>query len=375
MTKYELSITKDYAPDWTVVDSIREFFQNALDQQTVNGDNPMFYEYKDGVFKIGNAKSKLETKSLLLGASSKVGNSETIGQFGEGYKIASLVLSRLGKEVKIYNYGARELWTASIGYSKRYDADLLIFKVDKKYPWATIPDNDLTIEITGITEEEMEDIINSNLHMQNYECAETPKGEILLDDKHRGMMFVNGLHITDTRNFNYGYNFKPSMIKLDRDRKLIKEFDLEWTTSEIWANAKSDELKKLASELIKKGAPDVNYINSRVGHSMNDISKEVLNDFKNTYGENAVPVSTQDEIELIPSNYKPVIVNPVIKQVINNSSYYVAPKPVYIPTLLDKVELWLITHGDNIKRDARRELSNIIENEKKENKEKKSLPF
>lgn len=374
MTKYELSITKNYAPDWTVVDSIREFFQNALDQQITKKDNPMFWSYENGVFKVGNANSKLETTSLLLGSSTKTGDDDTIGQFGEGYKIATLVLTRLGKKVKIYNYGAKELWTAYIGYSKKYKTDLLIFNVDKKYPWTHVPDNDLTIEIEGISEDEMKEIKASNLHMQEYESIKLTDGEILKNIELRGKMFVNGLYINEVADFKYGYNFKPSSIKLDRDRKLIRQFDLQWITSQMWSTVEDEVNSKLASNLIKEGAPDVKYIKSSNYNSMTTITKNVVTEFVDTHGSNAVPVTNQSEAELVPKSHKPIIVDAVVKDVIESSEDYKAPTPTYMATFLDKVELWLITHDKNIKREYVRELKNLI-NEEKNKKDDDGYPF
>lgn len=364
MTRYELSITKDYAPDWTVVDAIRELFQNALDQQIVNKDNPMFWDYDNGVFKVGNAKSKLETKTLLLGSSTKSDDDETIGKFGEGYKIATLVLTRLGKEMRFYNYGARELWTPYFHMSRKYDTEILTFHVNKKFPWTTIPDNDLTIEIKGITGEEMKDIIDSNLHMQEYESIDTSYGQILLDEKHRGMMFVNGLYISTVQDFKYGYNFKPSKVRLDRDRKLIEAFDLKWTTSQMWSYSKNGLAIKIAPSLIAEGAPDVSYIVDVGSNPENEVKKAVVQNFVSQYGSRAVPVHNQQEADLVPLTHKPIIVSENIARIVKASDVYVEPKKVYVPTFLDKVELWLNTHGGNIKREARRELNNIIKEEK-----------
>ena len=114
MSRYELSISMDYVSNWTYIEAIREIFQNALDEQTVNKDNKMFVEYdKDScVLRICNKKGCLDKNSLLLGVSSKRDDSSTIGQHGEGYKIATVVLLRNGHNIKIYNYGKKEVWVA-----------------------------------------------------------------------------------------------------------------------------------------------------------------------------------------------------------------------------------------------------------------------
>ena len=111
MRKIELSLASDYVPSWTIVDAIRELFQNALDQEVQSPGNKATWSYENGTFKISNKQSTLTTKTLLLGTSSKSEDTRTIGQFGEGYKIATLVLLRNNKQVTIYNYGLREVWT------------------------------------------------------------------------------------------------------------------------------------------------------------------------------------------------------------------------------------------------------------------------
>lgn len=73
MRKYELSISADYVPEWGVVEAVREFFQNAIDEETRDSSNTMIFSYNEGERKltIGNKHSELDIKSLLLGNTSK----------------------------------------------------------------------------------------------------------------------------------------------------------------------------------------------------------------------------------------------------------------------------------------------------------------
>lgn len=71
MSKIELSLASDYVPSWTIVDAIRELFQNALDQEVQCPDNKASWSYENGTFKICNKQSMLTAKTLLLGTSSK----------------------------------------------------------------------------------------------------------------------------------------------------------------------------------------------------------------------------------------------------------------------------------------------------------------
>ena len=263
MSKYELSLAPDYVPEWGVVEAVRELFQNAIDQQTTLPDNAMFFNYdaEKQLLSVGNKNSALEVKTLLLGSTTKANDSKTIGQHGEGYKVATLVLTRLGKVVTFYNYGAREVWRPRFVKSRRYGTQVLTFFVDKKYIWQSVPDNNLLIEIEGITPEEYAKIVESNLHLQDVgDVIETPRGRILEDEKFKGKVFVNGLFVCKYEPYQYGYDFKPEYIKLDRDRKLVSDFDLQWLSSIMWAQSGAPEMVIL---LAKEGRADVHYVGSQ----------------------------------------------------------------------------------------------------------------
>ena len=45
MSKIELTLAPTYVPTWTLVDAIRELFQNALDQEVQNPENKASWEY------------------------------------------------------------------------------------------------------------------------------------------------------------------------------------------------------------------------------------------------------------------------------------------------------------------------------------------
>ena len=120
--KYELSISADYVPEWGVTEAVREFFQNAIDEQRRDSENSMFFDYdpKGQVIRIGNRHSDLDIKTLLFGESTKRGKEEMIGSHGEGYKIATVVLLRTGKQVSFQNYCRREIWKPRLVKSRRY---------------------------------------------------------------------------------------------------------------------------------------------------------------------------------------------------------------------------------------------------------------
>lgn len=324
MSKIELTLAPSYVPAWTLVDAVRELFQNALDQQKQNSENEASWHYDDatGVLTISNATSKLTTASLLLGQTTKADDKSTIGQFGEGYKIATLVLLREGKNVVFYNYGAREVWRPRFVKSHRFGTDILTFFIEKKAIWENVPSADLVIAIDGISADEYYDqIVPSNLHLRSdFEVIEeTEYGDII---NLPGKVFVNGLYVCDYGPYMYGYNFKPAHIRLDRDRKMVNDFDLRWIASKMWSTCKDTD-KVL--EMIAEGKADVAFLES-VSYSNKwcDLAAEK---FKSVYGPEAIPVTSQEELDKVPTGYKGVVVNENYNALIRGSSSFVMPRP------------------------------------------------
>lgn len=319
MRKYELSISADYVPTWGIVEAAREFFQNAIDEETRDSSNKMMLDY-DGekeILTIGNKHSELDIKSLLFGNTTKNEQSEMIGNHGEGYKIATVVLLRLGKTVVFQNYCRREIWRPRLVKSRKYDGMLVpTFFVETAAVWEKVPDHSLIIEISGVTKEEYEQIQNANLHLQEYEKTPTMYGDILKEERFIGKVFVGGLYICDEPGLDIGVDFKPMFVRLERDRSMVNSFDIQWYSSRMVENAED-------SELMKKS------INSYSGHFIMqecvpmELKNEIAEDFINEFGAKAVPVANQVDMDgMKKRGYKPVIVSEAKKKVILASEYF-----------------------------------------------------
>lgn len=340
MSRYELTVDSTYVQDWGLAQALRELYQNAIDANKEDPSNTAFFNYypETETLEVGNKKSVLNIESLLLGCTTKAGNNDMIGQFGEGYKLATLVLLRLGKTVTFYNYGNKEVWNTKLIKSRRFNGRLVpIFDIDKKYAWQKVPHSNLIVEIKGITPEEYETIKRYILQLnQVVETLHSKYGTILLDECYRGDVYVNGLFVRHNDDLHCGYDIPPAYMSLDRDRQTVIEFDLLWHTSRMWLQHQDH---KMFEEILFSDNPyDVRYISS-----WNCMNEDTLIMFYEKYGRDVIPVSTQDEFDFVKKHGgKPVIVHNTVRQAYASlyNDFSTSTEPITDTNPYDALEKW-----------------------------------
>lgn len=327
--RFDLGMALNYCANWGVVEAVREFAQNAKDAETANPDNKMYfdYDYDNEILRVGNKNGSLTTDTLLLGQTTKANNDDMIGQHGEGYKVATVVLMRLGKQVRVYNRKEREVWTAKVVNSKRYGAKVVVYDIEKVSLFKSVPDHDLIFEVEGISEDEYDSIVKSNLSLQSLEEGKdyisSGGSKILLDDKFAGKLFVGGLYVTTSQYAKRGYDFKPSLIKLDRDRSFIDGLDLQFLTGKlICGTGDIDLIRSL------KDTWDGQYIRYYIGNvtsasKVADLYNEEYEKFLAKYGSDAIPCRDTEVFNRLKRNgYNAVMLK-------DNDYHYVSSSPLY----------------------------------------------
>lgn len=313
MKKYPLSLSPDYCNDWTPADALREIIQNCLDSEA-----PFEYGYDGDTAKFTSKNTTLSSSTLLLGNTSKRGDSESVGGYGEGYKIALLVLCREGFKVVIEN--GNKTWLPMYEYNDLFESQALVI-----YEELTQSMNqDLTFIVEGIDEDTWEETKERCLYLQEDlgEVIETEDGTILKDIE--GKLFVGGLYISDTA-LRYSYDFHPSKLKLNRDRRSVSGFELEWATSIMWAKAnKADEV----AEHVHNNIPDVQYFETHAYKSY-DNKDAIFALYKEKYDGKVLADNYQEQTDFEERGIKNVIVlgNSQFTKIVRSHSDYEEPEP------------------------------------------------
>jgi len=331
MTKIPLPISASYVSHWTIYEALRELYQNAIDEQN-SSNQQMISRYEEDLkmLTIGNYDTSLSKSTLVLGNSPKMSDDSQIGNFGEGYKLALVVLLRNKLKIRIKN--GSELWIPSLEYNEDFQTDILTISI---HPGGENPNHSVQFEITGIKPSVYNAYTQYNMHLQqDLQTIGGEDGEILLNERNKSKMFVEGLFICKmNEDFKYGYNFKAGIIPVDRDRMKLNSFDVKWRTSKMISKVEDDNF---ILDLIDEKTPDVTYIDSHL--SDNDISEKLYKYFQIEH-QNCIPVEDENSRERIEQEYdgvKAKVVGSYRFNLLRFSEEYQKDKstlkPRYIPT-------------------------------------------
>lgn len=274
---YELPMSRDYVRHWGFAEALRELVQNMLDSESPNE-----FSVVDHTVSITSRFDTLPASTLVLGETSKSDDPSFIGSFGEGYKLALLVLTRLGYDVTVYNGDVR--WTPAFQHSDTFGCEVLVIHE------APIQGNQgLTFQVSGLSHEDTTLLSGLCLFMQPpmTDVIGTRFGHIL--PSRPGKLYVGSLFVCDT-DLTYGYDVLPDFLKLERDRQTVSDWDLCWMTKNMWLDTKD---WAFIAQLMEQKVKDVQAIQ----YDCPELLKEACYRQFKANNPDAIAVSSQREME------------------------------------------------------------------------------
>ena len=285
--RIELSLTEDYIRSWTFYDAIRELVSNARDAEVAMGAT-MRVTHSGSTLLIENYGTTLPRTALLLGYTTKTSGGSTIGSFAEGLKLALLVLAREKVGVTIQN--GNETWRPSIQRSEKYAANVLVVSISTKS--TAIPR--VSIQIDCSSDDWMALKYRFLWLSDPGNCVTGPSGTLLLEEKHKGSVYVKGVWIRKDAHSRYGYDF--ARCELDRDRRMVDSWESERRQRDIWREAfaaQPDLVLPKVEALMEAGAAEVRGF--RYYETGASLQKALVASFIKKHGENSIPVASIEE--------------------------------------------------------------------------------
>ena len=301
--RHELTIDPAYAPSWGLQEALREFSQNAADEQDRDPAHAMQVKYTSrgtGVVTIVSRGVVLDKSVLLLGRTTKE-DGRSRGKFGEGLDLALLAAVRAGHDLRIEN--GQETWTPSLEYSAGWGSNVLCVTT-RQLPHPRV---DFVVEIRGVSPAAWDECLRRTLFLP----GAVPAGEkviavgeqrVLLNRP--GAVYVRGLWVGHVSSLVCGYDL--TSLPLDRDRKLVDTWALRHEMALLWTTAMATQGKEgvdMAARLLEGDAADTAGLGwlftggKQYSPAATEGGTKLAAHFTTKFGESAVPVSSTSASE------------------------------------------------------------------------------
>lgn len=213
-------IGSDYLPNWTVKEALREIFQNYIDYG--HYEIEIVKSGKNSVVTITNNYTPTGLEFLRIGNSNKT--SASIGKWGEGLKMAFLVMLREKLNISIITdkWLIKPVWINDRQIGKVLAIDYIPHKLKTQTKFITkfVVNTEIFTEYYDSIIKQ-EDIIYSHSYHGN--IVNRPAGHI----------YCGGLFVCSVQNMTKAYDLKPEVLPLDRDRVLPRTWDVNYHCSKL----------------------------------------------------------------------------------------------------------------------------------------------
>ncbi|KAI8966872.1 hypothetical protein F5Y11DRAFT_7300 [Daldinia sp. FL1419] len=286
-----------------------------------------------GTVEVVNRNATLQPWHLDMGVISKQGDTRQAGERGEGLKIALLVLLRRPQNhaVRCYSGGCswifdftgRQRLTAKITPMRRDEIEKVHTQTSNdvknaRIPITVSPEEDVQFFIGGegigwdrnrgprmvknqVSKRQFKRWTKSALFLQSFSTGEivrTGKGDLILDDRFCGSIYLKGLLLKEFNNdesasitgkkLRYGYNFADGVV--NREKVFVADAWYESTAIlDIWGSAfrlQSNLVEKF-HELLNSDQPEYADVSQAEYHVTSDMTSHIktylLEEFKDRW--------------------------------------------------------------------------------------------
>jgi len=260
-------ISLNYRNHWSTWEALREIIQNALDE---TGSFEVIQDQRGTIIRDNG--SGLAIKHLLFGVSEKKFE-DSRGRFGEGLKIALVVLKRLGYDVTIRS-NSLEVKTSTHEIEGEQCLKLLYRKIDNHIDGTEV----IIHGYHGPTFEERFTIKKTPIW--SGETIFNDKAEIYEEDKPR--LYVKDIYVQDLPNATFSYNLWN--VRLEESRNIADPLDLKWELGKLWASVSDYNLLIKFMEALKQKRWE--YHNCRFFYA-SKYQERLRSAFRAVFGQNA----------------------------------------------------------------------------------------
>jgi hypothetical protein len=315
MEKLFFTMTPDYAMSWGLWEGLRELLQNSLDELDQGAEMKVFYE--NDTLYIRTMGDEIGADSFLLGESGKREVKGLRGKHGEGLALGLLALCRAG--IKVWVKSGDYSWEPSFemvrnlnGFVINRDLFCLTQKpVNERYTQEVLVGISILPDVWEEYKIKFLPLIEETIPVDKFHKA--PMGTLILDKRFSGMIYSKGIYVQTRDDFDYGYDLNN--LTLDRDRNMLPDFDVKWEAGQVLSHYERQSKSRVVYDLILKDKPECTFPN------LSEDSHERLGKyFQEDHGEDAVPVSSEEESSVVRRAGKvPVIVGGRIKEALKKS--------------------------------------------------------
>jgi hypothetical protein len=278
-------IVFDYASKWGVWEAVRELVSNAYDS-----DPKFTMDLVDNTLVIEDHGCGIELPQLLMGEHESGDNS--IGQFGEGLKIALLVLIRSNHPTEIHSNNL--VIKASSG--TKFGKDVL------KVTWEeTTPREGTCVYISDWEGNTFQD--RFIFDPKDFRVmATTTSGSVLYGNP---TLYNKGVYVNSLDGYEFGYNFFD--LDMNRDRSVVSENEVRNNVAKVWAHMTNSRTWAHLFKSVDKGSLEKEMSISY--WSCDDRTKNaVIEGWAEAFGDNAV-IRTDDNWEREAKHCNAEIIN------------------------------------------------------------------